>query len=104
MISAELYVFGTLVYLILASGKEQWWANGVGSKVNDKQQIQPTNEICSNGSLEDSGTLNKGQKSCKECQGSLIDEKLDLPKNTLSEERLVNYGSVQVNSESTIKE
>ena len=28
IISAEVYVFGLVMYLILASGKEQDWANG----------------------------------------------------------------------------
>ena len=28
IISAEIYVFGLVMYLILASGKEQYWANG----------------------------------------------------------------------------
>ena len=29
IISAEVYVFGAIVYLILASGEKQWWADGV---------------------------------------------------------------------------
>ena len=28
IISAEIYAFGLVMYLILASGKEQYWANG----------------------------------------------------------------------------
>lgn len=92
IISAELYVFGTLIYLILASGKEQSWANGVGSKVSE--------------------TLNEGQKNSKEPQGLLIDEKLDLPNNNVPNKseglHKINYGtgfgSVQLNSESTIKQ
>ena len=28
IISAEIYAFGLIMYLILASGKEQYWANG----------------------------------------------------------------------------
>ena len=28
IISAEIYAFGILAYLILASGKEQYWASG----------------------------------------------------------------------------
>ena len=29
LISAEIYIFGALVFLILASGQKQWWADGV---------------------------------------------------------------------------
>ena len=29
IIAAEVYIFGALVYLILAEGTKQWWADGV---------------------------------------------------------------------------
>ena len=29
IIAAEIYFFGAAVYLILADGKKQWWADGV---------------------------------------------------------------------------
>ena len=28
VLTAEIYVFGSLVYLLLGSGKTQWWAEG----------------------------------------------------------------------------
>ena len=27
-LSAEIYAFGALIFLILGSGKKQWWADG----------------------------------------------------------------------------
>ena len=32
LITAEVYVFGAIMYLILASGEKQWWADGVEGK------------------------------------------------------------------------
>lgn len=29
MLSAEIYVFGIIVYLLLGSGRKQYWADGV---------------------------------------------------------------------------
>ena len=29
VIAAEVYLFGACIYLILADGKKQWWADGV---------------------------------------------------------------------------
>ena len=29
IISAEVYIFGAIIFLILASGEKQWWADGV---------------------------------------------------------------------------
>ena len=29
MIAAEVYLFGAIIYAILADGKKQWWAEGV---------------------------------------------------------------------------
>ena len=28
-VAAEVYLFGACIYLILADGKKQWWAEGV---------------------------------------------------------------------------
>ena len=32
IIAAEVYLFGACIYVILAEGKEQWWADGVRPK------------------------------------------------------------------------
>ena len=32
LICAEVYVFGAIIYLILARGEKQWWADGVEGK------------------------------------------------------------------------
>ena len=29
MIAAEIYLFGAIIYAMLADGKKQWWAEGV---------------------------------------------------------------------------
>ena len=29
LISAEVYLFGAIIYLILGRGEKQWWADGV---------------------------------------------------------------------------
>lgn len=29
LIAAELYLFGACIYIILADGKKQWWADGL---------------------------------------------------------------------------
>ena len=40
IISAELYAFGIIIYLLFASGKKQSWADGVGSS-SQHQVIDP---------------------------------------------------------------
>ena len=35
--SAEVYIFGMLDYLILGSGQKQWWADGVESVKRDER-------------------------------------------------------------------
>ena len=42
IISAEVYVFGAIVYLILASGEKQWWADGVRKKTMNYSQLEPS--------------------------------------------------------------
>ena len=37
IVSAEVYIFGTLMYLILGSGRQQWWADGVPRNKNKKK-------------------------------------------------------------------
>ena len=32
IVAAEVYFFGALIYLILADGKKQWWADGITEK------------------------------------------------------------------------
>ena len=39
LISAEIYVFGAIVYFILGSGHKQWWADGV-DKTCKRKSIQ----------------------------------------------------------------
>eukprot|EP00118_Oscarella_pearsei_P006531 m.29645 g.29645 ORF g.29645 m.29645 type:complete len:491 (+) comp31204_c0_seq3:156-1628(+) len=45
---AEINMFGVLIYLILASGRLQWWANGVTKKgvqeIEDRKQLLPGEE------------------------------------------------------------
>ncbi|XP_065897728.1 sialin-like [Dysidea avara] len=36
IIAAEVYVFGTIIYLLLGSGEKQWWADGVEHGDNKK--------------------------------------------------------------------
>ena len=36
IIAAEIYIFGALAYLLLGSGKKQWWADGVKHEANKK--------------------------------------------------------------------
>ncbi|XP_065897720.1 sialin-like isoform X2 [Dysidea avara] len=38
IIAAEIYVFGAIAYLLLASGEKQWWADGV--QATNKRDIQ----------------------------------------------------------------
>ena len=33
-IAAEVYFFGACIYLILADGKKQWWADGANANSN----------------------------------------------------------------------
>uniref|UniRef100_A0A1X7UN88 Major facilitator superfamily (MFS) profile domain-containing protein n=1 Tax=Amphimedon queenslandica TaxID=400682 RepID=A0A1X7UN88_AMPQE len=35
LISVQVYIFGAAVYLILADGKKQWWADGVKKERKD---------------------------------------------------------------------
>ena len=35
--TAEVYIFGALVYLILGSGELQWWADGIPRNKNKKR-------------------------------------------------------------------
>ena len=37
MISAEIYVFGIIIYNLLASGEKQYWADGVAA---EKSQLK----------------------------------------------------------------
>ena len=37
--SAEIYVFGIIMYLLLGSGKKQYWADGVGAKEKQTRVI-----------------------------------------------------------------
>ena len=32
MVSAEIYIFGIIVYLLLGSGEKQYWADGIKSQ------------------------------------------------------------------------
>ena len=38
LISAEIYIFGALVFLILASGQKQWWARRSERKLHNTRQ------------------------------------------------------------------
>ena len=42
IISAEVYVFGAIVYLILASGEKQWWADGVQRRRGEQSDVKDT--------------------------------------------------------------
>lgn len=44
VISAEIYAFGILIYLILASGEEQYWANGWPPKATSGSDTKPSGE------------------------------------------------------------
>ena len=39
IIAAEVRIFGALAYLLLGSGKKQWWADGV-ERGDNKKTIQ----------------------------------------------------------------
>ena len=41
IVAAEVYFFGALIYLILADGKKQWWADGVIEKKQHVSVIKP---------------------------------------------------------------
>ena len=50
MISAEIYIFGIIIYLLLGSGEKQYWADGVKPKglpdtdskpITDEEDIKP---------------------------------------------------------------
>ena len=43
IIAAEVYLFGACIYLLLADGKKQWWADGV-SKTRDRDLICSTRD------------------------------------------------------------
>lgn len=45
LISAEMYVFGAIIYLILASGKKQWWADGVAGGCTTSCREQSRQEM-----------------------------------------------------------
>ena len=39
-ISAEIYVFGIITYVLLGSGKKQYWADGiVKTELNNKSKV-----------------------------------------------------------------
>ena len=39
IIAAEVFLFGACIYIILAKGKEQWWADGV--RPEEKWSLTP---------------------------------------------------------------
>lgn len=79
MISAELYVFGTIIYLILGSGEEQSWAKHIiAPKVNDKHGHEIYNEIPSGYSSGVHTDFEKEPKNIKSIQNSSEDEKSGL--------------------------
>ncbi len=41
IISAEVYIFGALVYIILAKGERQWWTGGKERDTSLKQETAP---------------------------------------------------------------
>ena len=41
-LSAELYAFGAIIFLILGTGNKQWWADGpVSTKLTKISPVQP---------------------------------------------------------------
>lgn len=38
ILAAEIYVFGAFIYLILASGEKQWWANGISNNNSEETE------------------------------------------------------------------
>lgn len=48
MISAEIYVFGIIIYNLLASGKKQYWADGMAaekSQLNTPPLVSNKNDV-----------------------------------------------------------
>ncbi len=41
MVSAEIYIFGIIVYLLLGSGEKQYWADGVKPKRTLEDAVEP---------------------------------------------------------------
>ena len=39
IVAAEVYLFGSCVYILLAQGSEQWWAEGV--RPDEKWSLRP---------------------------------------------------------------
>ena len=76
IISAEIYAFGLVMYLILASGEEQYWANG----------WPPRN------SNSDSNTFNKSVVE----KSSSVKRSVQIAKKTklVQQPQGVDYGSV----------
>jgi hypothetical protein len=37
-ISAEVYVFGIIMYILLASGEKQYWADGIPARLDIKKR------------------------------------------------------------------
>lgn len=80
IISAEIYAFGLLMYLILASGEEQYWANGWPPR---------------DGSTE-SETFNKSvvEKSSAVKQSVQVAAPIDQKTKMVQQPHGVDYGSV----------
>ena len=60
IISAELYIFGALVYLILAQGERQWWAGGKRREEKGNEESEESSSIVVNGygSFKETATKN----------------------------------------------
>jgi len=61
IIAAEIYVFGAIAYLLLGSGKKQWWADGVEHGDNKKTVQISSPQSTSSVSSNDVGNINKLQ-------------------------------------------
>ena len=47
-----MYLFGTLIYLILGSGQQQWWADGIPRNKNKNKNKQKNKKASSEGESE----------------------------------------------------
>ncbi len=79
IISAEIYAFGLVMYLILASGKEQYWANGWPPRT---------------GSTQESDTFNKSIVEKSSSVKRSVQAAAPIEKTKLVQPHGVDYGSV----------